>query len=452
MKNRIVLVITLVIMAMLLSACPGDSEIDKNINEGNQKLEDKEYQKAAELFEDALELDERNIDAKYGLAAAYINMGKFEEADMMLWSIGEGDIEKLRSDIVVHTILKFSEAKRSVAFESYDDEEEMWEALGDLYQLLASEDELKEERETAMDSESDQNNDIVEEQTESNSGDETEGESEVDEVVVFKDPVFEQAIRKLLELPEGPIMSSSISETTHVAIYQVSGEIKTIEDLKLFENIELLELNCTQNDLTIRGDLSTIGELSKLTFLRLCETDLTGDLSDINQLYNLKKIEFDRNGINGNLSDISNLTKLKGIDMVEENVTGDLSSLSQLRELRGLYFEKTGITGNLSSLSQCAELNWINLSETGVFGDLSGISGLTKMQFLSLEKTAVSGNLSSLTGMSSLKSLYLSFTSVGGDLSVLSGLKDLNGLSTIKSNITGKITLSDGTVYDTEDF
>ncbi len=443
MKNKYGLAIVLIAMVLLLSSCIGDSEIEINIHEGNQKLEEKDYEKAIELYEDALEIDENNKEAKYGLAAAYINVGRYEEADQILSRVDEDGFNDIKCDTVVNTFLYYNMAKKDAYNElqeedSYTDEE-LNEIIRAAFLNYQSE-------ETDVKEKSDKDS-----QTELD-GKENEKEEKEDEVVEFKDPVFEQAIRKLLELPEGPIMLSNISEVKHVSIYQVSGEIKTIEDLKLFENIELLELNCFENDLTIKGDLNTIGELSNLTFLRLCGTNLTGDLSALSNLSNLKKIEFDETGIRGDLSDISNLTNLKGIDMEGENITGNLSSLSRLSKLRGIYLAKTPVTGDLSSLSQCKELDWVNLDETGVYGDLSGISGLTKMQFLSLHKTAVSGDLSSLTGMSSLNSLYLSFTSVGGDLSVLSGLKNLNALSADKSNITGKITLSDGYVYDIEDW
>ncbi len=440
MRNKIVLVAVLFVMVLSLSACIGDSEIDKKINGGNQKLEDGEYEKAAELFKDALELDKNDNGAKYGLAAAYINMGKFEEADEILSRVQEGDFDEIRCDFVVDTFFNYQQAKSSLDSELYgDSEEEFYEELRDLYHYFQSyEPDVKEE------------DDTEEGQTEADSGGEAEEGTE-DEVVVFKDPVFEQAIRKGLELPEGPIMLSSISEVKHVAIYQVPGEIKTIEDLKLFENIELLELNCNENDLTIHGDLSTIAELSKLTFLRLCGTDLTGSLSDLSSLSNLKTIQFDRNSANHDLSELSNLTSLKNISMWYGNVTGDLSSLSHLSKLRSLDLMGTGVTGDLSSLSQFRELHSLDLNKTGVTGNLSALSQCTELDWLHLDETGISGDLSGISGLTKMESLSLNNTAVSGDLSVLSGLKNLGSLCASGSNITGKITLTDGSVYDAKD-
>jgi Leucine-rich repeat (LRR) protein len=196
-----------------------------------------------------------------------------------------------------------------------------------------------------VEDESDSNTDDVEVQ-------DAADESEIaHEVVVWSDPIIEQAVREGLDRPEGDIYADELSEIKILTIaedqviragtreddfeYTINTneewETKSLslEDLKWLPNLE---------DLYIRGyilnDLELIGNLTYLSNLKLENNDLS-DISALSSLSNLEVLDLEDNNIR-DISALSGLVNLEGLFLIDSNIS-DISALSGLVNLEGLW-------------------------------------------------------------------------------------------------------------------
>lgn len=66
---------------LALPGCRGGAKkAEEYIEEGNALMERQEYEKAAEQYKTALDMDPESVPATLGLADAYVKMGRAEKA------------------------------------------------------------------------------------------------------------------------------------------------------------------------------------------------------------------------------------------------------------------------------------------------------------------------------------------------------------------------------------
>ncbi len=175
MKHKLIIFLAICVMVFSLNGCVGVSEIQQKINEGNEKLEEKDYQGAIDSYKEALEFNNEDVQAKCGLAAAYMGMDNFEEAEVCLSEFGEEEFDAIQSETVRGAIDQYTRIKSLVGFPlDEDNEKEFFEALRRIYQIEnADEKELDEIYNEATDSKSGQNDGITEGQTENTGSEDT---------------------------------------------------------------------------------------------------------------------------------------------------------------------------------------------------------------------------------------------------------------------------------------
>lgn len=76
-------------------------------------------------------------------------------------------------------------------------------------------------------------------------------------------------------------------------------------------------------------------------------------------------------GVTGNISSLKDLTALTYLSLMAPNITGDISSLSGLTKLANLTLDGSNVTGNISTLKDLTALTYLSLNDdlkiTGTF-------------------------------------------------------------------------------------
>lgn len=159
------------------------------------------------------------------------------------------------------------------------------------------------------------------------------------EVVAFDDPVLETVVRKILNKPEGDILTSEMAGITDLGTgldYDQNpsedSRIKSIRVLKDCTNLTYLELNF--NQIT---DISALSGLTRLTDLSLGGNEIT------------------------DISPLAGLTELKSLALFNCRAT-DYSPLATLTHLENLLLEYSSIT-DLTPLAGLTHLSRLHLKE-----------------------------------------------------------------------------------------
>lgn len=144
-------------------------------------------------------------------------------------------------------------------------------------------------------------------------------------IVKFKDPVFENVVRKAVDKPSGPIYRSDLLAIKTLSYCDPKGpKISDIDGIQYCVNMTALDLS--------GNNISDISPIQSLKNLRIL--DLSGnEISDI--------------------SPVRNLTNLKRLSIFLNPIT-DLSPLKGLGELRTIY----------ASTSQINDIKPLNIHET----------------------------------------------------------------------------------------
>lgn len=150
----------------------------------------------------------------------------------------------------------------------------------------------------------------------------------------------------------------------------------------------------------------------------------------------LKLIIYDSKAY-GDISSLKNLTNLSYVRMNSTDISGDISSLKNLTKLTYLDLGFTNISGNISTLSNMTNLTYLGADSTAISGDVSSLERLVKIKFLMLNKVNLSGDISALGGMTSC--IYLYVNGVSGNVSSLSRLAKVSVISLTKSTISGDL-------------
>lgn len=85
MKHKKALAISALVLAILLTGLVSanaikNQQLEKQIELGNKYVEDGEYEQAILAYQEAVNIDPRNVDVRVGLAEAYIGNGDYDAA------------------------------------------------------------------------------------------------------------------------------------------------------------------------------------------------------------------------------------------------------------------------------------------------------------------------------------------------------------------------------------
>ena len=146
-----------------------------------------------------------------------------------------------------------------------------------------------------------------------------------DEVIVWKDAVFEEIIRGILDKPVGDIYKSDVADITELDISNLSDPfnyfsyiyipgIKNIDDIIHFPNLTRLYIRAHNI-----SDISALSKLTNLTELNLDVNNIS-DISALSKLTNLTELYLGNNNIT-NISALSKLTNLTKLDLRNNNIS-----------------------------------------------------------------------------------------------------------------------------------
>lgn len=120
-----------------------------------------------------------------------------------------------------------------------------------------------------------------------------------------------------------------------------------IDSLEYSKNLNYLYFNGAKN---VSGNMSSLKDLSSITYLSLANTSVTGDASYLKDLTDATYISINNTSTSGDLSFFKNLTKLRTLGVYGTLISGDLSNLKNLSSLSGgLSFSvNQTVTGDLA--------------------------------------------------------------------------------------------------------
>ena len=179
------------------------------------------------------------------------------------------------------------------------------------------------------------------------------GEEE-NHAISFFDPYFEQAVRQSINKLEGEILVSDVQGLTELSISSFGGNIKSIEGIQYFKDLQRLDIY-NQPEL---HNISPVAELTKLRYLYITEGKIV-DISPLEKLVNLQDLSLRNNQIS-DISVIANFIKLRQLDL-SNNKIADITPLSGLN-----YLFQLTLSGNLIE-------------------DVSGLESLTDLRYLYLK-------------------------------------------------------------------
>ena len=255
--------------------------------------------------------------------------------------------------------------------------------------------------------------------------------------VNFPDPNLEAVIRASIKKPEGPIMSTDLTEITYLpadkkSISSISGceylpaawriylDNNQITDLSPFENSSTLHtLRINTNPLL--SDLSPLSGCQRLTRLDV-STCQVSDLSPLSGLPLLTEFSCARSPLS-NLTPLSSITSLNMLYLGEDQIT-DISPVASLTKLVLLYINDNPLT-DISPLKDHPALATLSLSGCQI-SDFSIISTIVSLDTLFLSGTQMT-DLSVLVPLLKLNELYLERNQIT-DLSPLLDLPRLTKL------------------------
>ncbi len=173
---------------------------------------------------------------------------------------------------------------------------------------------------------------------------------DMSEEVVFREPVIEEAVRLMLDLPEGAITYRDLKKMS--AIY--------IRADKIYESRESYDEDFALSELGTVTDLSDLANMPNLHEVCICG-ELITDLSPLEDLQYLQSIDLSRN------------------DGIE-----DLSALSGKEMLTEACFWSCGSLEDIQAVSTWTQIASLNLSQTGNLWDVSDLGQLKDLESLAI--------------------------------------------------------------------
>jgi Leucine-rich repeat (LRR) protein len=238
---------------------------------------------------------------------------------------------------------------------------------------------------------------------------------------------------------------SKLSKLTSVRLNETQITDAGLETIGLLSNLTNLDLRgCGVSNTGIKH---LVG-LSKLRALRLSgESGVTtvddGALADIGKLTNLKALLLDHLWVGENLPDLAPLQNLEELYLAKTLIDDtSLAALKQHPKLKKIRISQTQITdAGIEQLTALTNLTDLDLSENSVISDvgMSHLSKITTLTKLNLWRVALSDSgIEQLAGLVNMQWLNLDNTSLSDR-----GLIHLQGMKEIQFLHLGSTTITD---------
>ncbi|GMN53223.1 hypothetical protein TIFTF001_022357 [Ficus carica] len=216
----------------------------------------------------------------------------------------------------------------------------------------------------------------------------------------------------------------------------------------LFGLVRLQKLDLAFNDFSSSRIPSRLGQLSSLTYLNLCGSNISGAVpSSIWNLSQLTLLDLSFNDLYGRIpSTLGNLRQLNVLDLSGCGFSGEVPfSIGNLTSLKRLLLLGNSFTGQVfSSLGQLKYLTSLDVSYNNFSGEIpSWLFTLPSLISMSLDNNAFSGPLNIYNGSSpQLKFMSLSGNNLSGQIpKSLAELKSLIFLDLHSNDLSGTLEL-----------
>jgi Leucine-rich repeat (LRR) protein len=156
------------------------------------------------------------------------------------------------------------------------------------------------------------------------------------QVITFKDPNLEQAVRQAISKPQGVIL---VGDVANLLIFQaINSGIKDLSGLEYFTKLNVLMLD--GNNIS---DISQLAKLQKLGLLHL-ENNQISDISALSSIWNPLILDLSDNRI----SDVSPLKSLNSLGTLDlgHNQVSDISPLLEITGLKSLSLEDNPLSAD----------------------------------------------------------------------------------------------------------
>lgn len=184
--------------------------------------------------------------------------------------------------------------------------------------------------------------------------------------LIFIDQGFETYIRNLFEIGQRPLLWEDVA---YIEVLDFEDlEIESLEDLKWFVNLRKVNTEFSGN---VNGDLKDLASLTRLETISFVDKGIYGDIHHLSDLKNLKSIFLWNKDITGDIGALKNLDKLYNLNLNGTQVSGDIGQLKELTGLRSLIFINTPISGDLSQLDKLENLEVAYFLNTELRGQLT---------------------------------------------------------------------------------
>ncbi|KAG6658637.1 receptor-like protein 7 [Carya illinoinensis] len=192
----------------------------------------------------------------------------------------------------------------------------------------------------------------------------------------------------------------------------------------LFRLSHLRSLNLAYNNFNYSKIPSTVGNLSRLTYLNFSESYVSGKVPfEVSYLSKLSSLDFSSNYdlVIGSLTRlVQNLTRLEEILLSYVNISSRVpKSLANLSSLRTLELEGCGLYGEFPiQIFQLPELQNLDIrSNENLTGQLPEFHSSTVLQTLQLSQTSFSAKLpTSIGNLNSLEGLCIDYCNFSGSI------------------------------------
>jgi hypothetical protein len=253
-------------------------------------------------------------------------------------------------------------------------------------------------------------------------------------IITWADPVFESAVRRQIDMPEGDIRTGDIRKLKIVYIWKdmiqfnndtvieldegvTVGDVSA--DLLHFENLGALLFANMDFD-----NIDFVADYKKLQRIILYYNDNLVDISGIRNLPKLVTVSIHNNKRLKDYSPIQDISTLLDVDLHGNNLT-DISFLEGLEKIRILSLHTNSIE-DISPLHLATNMRELDLHANKI-SDISVIRNFERVYKVRLESNAVS-DLSPLAGLERLSTLMLDKNALT-DLTPLESLQALKKLS-----------------------
>ncbi len=277
-------------------------------------------------------------------------------------------------------------------------------------------------------------------------------------IVDFKDKAFEKFMRAMLGFEDEEIKVKdlrymkilNIDLHRNKSLYNFDDKIKSLEDLKYFENLEELYIYDKSSDKIASFNAKDLENLSKLKRLIIQSDVMEGDINSIAKLNNLELLDLQTIRLGGNISSINSLNKLNELRLYECcELKGNVNELDNLQELEDIYLGYDGHADSLEDFKNFKKLKRLKLYRSSVAGNLESLKGFENLEEITLYLCWVEGDISSFLALPKLKRIGVCLgenlgafanDTIHGDIACLSEMKNLKGVYFESCNVYGDVS------------